>query len=553
MKQTPKNIHHIAFQLLLFGCVIFVAAILKFQPSPAVPTTPAPSPTPVKATNTSASTAKYEVKLAHSSTKSSARTVSLSPKQDQIKQSVNHEVIYHMFAAPNDPLTSSNWALAKINAPAAWNVATGNGQTVVAVIDGGFGLNHEDLASRWYQSGGESGMTQAGERCWTGTPADKKSNSCDDDDNGYVDDWRGWSFVDGDNNPQAGLTSSTGSGVSHATEVSGLIGAETNNGLGMAALDWNTKIMPLQALDDDGSGYTSDVTAAVYYAVDNGAKVINLSLGAYGNDPYMEAAVDYATAHNVVVVAAAGNCGDGVGAECDGVPAGTVAFPAAYPDVIAVGAITSTDQRPSFGSFGTALDVSAPGFDVPLSTAWSADNDTSLYATHLFGTSFASPMVASLAALIKSIRPSTSINDVTAIIDATANKPTSMGSLAYSPQFGHGIINAGTALSIVSLLNGTPANVPSLLQAGTNLSEHTMSSGTPMTSGCQVAAGTACTVQMTDSITGYKRFLPYTIVPVSGSTGWTWSSDALGPGSWEIRARRGDNLSSLPYMMLEKG
>jgi subtilisin family serine protease len=548
MKQKSKKIIQIFPRFLLFLTAIFVVAGLKNTPHDH----PSPTQPPIHASD---STAQQPDQHQPNTTISTASTTAQRPvadtptnRHEQIIQSAPHEYTYRIFATPNDPRYSTNWTLSKVNAPAAWDIATGNGQTVVAVIDSGFALAHEDLASQWAQNSGETGMTQSGGRCWTGTPTAKQSNGCDDDNNGYIDDWRGWNFVIGDNNPQTGRTNTAGDGVRHGTQVAGIAGASSNNGVGMAAVNWNTKIMPLQALDDDGIGYTSDVTAAVYYAVDNGATVINLSLGAYDNDPTLRTAVSYAATHNVPVIAAAGNCGDGANPECAGIPVGTVAYPAAYPDVIAVGASTQSDQRAVFSSYGQSLDVSAPGYGIPSSTSWSAANPTALYSGALYGTSFASPQVASLAALIKSMRPASSINDITALLNATATKVGDMNGLFYTPALGHGIINAGSAINIAALLNSA-SPTPTLLQAGSYRSEHEALAGISIGSGCQ-ASGGACTIQMINSA-GYKRFLPYTAI-VSGNTGWTWASDALDAGGWEIRARSGETVSTTPYFLSKK-
>jgi subtilisin family serine protease len=548
MKQTHKITLHSIFHLFLFGGLIFAVASLRL---PAAPAPEAPDNQPPPAITTNSPQKQTRIVTAKATKTTVATTASASPKQDTIKADVQHEYVYHMFAAPSDPSYASNWALTKINAPAAWDVTTGNGSTTVAVIDTGFGLTHEDLTNRWYQNSGETGTTKLGDRCWTGTPVSKATNHCDDDNNGYVDDWRGWSFVQSDNNPQAGRQDSAGSGISHGTEVAGIVGAETNNGVGVAALDWNTKIMPLQVLDDSGTGYTSDVTAAIYYAVDNGAQVINMSLGAYANDPALKTAVDYATAHKVVITAAAGNCGDAGEPGCEGVVVGTVAYPAAYPDVIAVGATDSTDHRAAFSSYGPSIDVSAPGYAVPSSTAWSAGNQTSLYSSALYGTSFASPQVASLAALIKSIRPSTSVADITALIDATASKPSTLGGLNYTQQLGHGVINAGVALSIAAALNSQPAT-PTLLQAGAVRAEHVAFAGNTLGSGCDATTASACTISLTGD-SGYTRYLPYAILSASGSVDWSWSADMLEGGNWAIRARDGESLSSTPYYLTMKG
>lgn len=545
MKQIVKKP---SFTSLLPLAAVIVMGVAFDHPgtrvAPALPTPQASSEVTVESTP-----AASDSSPAPSRASNTTSMAAIAPKQQEIKQSITTEYIYRMFTAPNDPAYSGNWALAKVNAPGAWDTATGNGQTVVAVIDSGFALNHEDLASQWQVNTGESGTTQPGDWCWTGTPLLKQSNNCDDDANGYTDDWRGWNFVSGDNNPQTGRVNPSGEGVRHGTQVAGIVGATGNNGTGIAAINWNTKVMPLQALDDNGLGYTSNVAAAIYYAVDNGAQVINLSLGSYSDDPVVKAAVDYASAHSVVIVAAAGNCGDSAGSECAGQPAGAIAYPAAHPAVIAVGATTQADQRANFGSYGPALDVSAPGYAVPASTSWSAANQTSLYSGALYGTSFASPQVASLAALIKSIRPASSVADITALIDATATKPADMGGLAYTPQFGHGVINAGSALAITQLLN-TSSPTPTLLQTGSYKAEHTAPANTALASGCAAATNTACTVQFTDS-SGYVRYLPYTLT--SAQAGWSWSSNMLSAGVWEIRARSGDSVSTTPYVLFKQG
>jgi len=346
----------------------------------------------------------------------SAPVTSPAPKQEEIAATIEQEVTYYPLLTANDPGYAGSWALQKMKAPAAWDISTGSSSTVVAVIDSGYALNHDDLRDAWYINPGEQGTTQSGDRCWTGTPANKQSNNCDDDNNGYQDDWRGWNFVFTDNNPLAGRENPNGAGVFHGTEVAGLVGSTGNNATGIATLSWNTRIMPLQALSDDGPGFTSDVAAAIYYAVDNGADVINMSLGSNNFDPAIQVATNYAYANNVVVIAAAGNCGTGTEPGCNGYGAGFISYPARNPHVIAVGATTSTDARASFSSYGNALDVVAPGSGSINTPTWTPGNQTSLYTSAVFGTSYAAPYVASLAALIKAIRPSTSVTDVHALL-----------------------------------------------------------------------------------------------------------------------------------------
>lgn len=473
-----------------------------------------------------------------------------APKQEAVRQTVAEEHTYYPLLTANDPGYASDWALQKVNAPAAWNLSTGNGQTVVAVIDTGFGLNHEDLKNNWYNNPGETATTKLGDRCWTGTTQNKSTNNCDDDNNGYVDDWRGWNFSLGDNNPMTGRTNPAGAGVSHGTEVAGLVGAAGNNATGIATINWNTKIMPLQALSDDGPGYTSDVAAAIYYAVDNGASVINMSLGGSSYDSAMKAATDYAFSHNVVVVAAAGNCGTGAEQGCQGLPAGSMSYPALNDHVIAVGATTLNDQRASFSSYGPGLDVVAPGSGTIVSPTWDSTNGTALYSGSLYGTSFATPQVASLASLIKSIRPNSSVDDVTALLLATATKLPVMNNVAYTNELGHGVINASAALTVAASLNGATAT-PSLLQAGGVVAEHQFSSSDTLGSGCGAVAGGYCTIWLRDGQTGFERYLPYQQTNQQGWTGWTWSGALLPNGEWRIRAAQGDNRSGI-YTLASK-
>lgn len=477
--------------------------------------------------------------------------VPASSKQTEIRQSTETEQVYYPLRTANDPGYAGSWIFSTVNAPTGWDIATGNGSTVIAVIDTGYSLSHDDLVDTWYTNTGEIGTTTDTDVCWVGAPLDKQSNNCDDDANGYIDDWRGWNFVLGDNDPQAGREDPLGDAVSHGTETAGLSGASGNNMTGITTLNWNTKLMPLQALSDDGPGYTSDVAAAIYYAVDNGADVINLSLGGNTADTVMLAATNYAHQNGVVVVAAAGNCGTGTESGCSGYPAGFIGYPALNPHVISVGASTSTDQRASFGSYGEALDITAPGSGTIYTPTWTPENATSLYAASVQGTSYAAPLVSSLASLIKSIRPHSSVDDITALLLATARKPASMSGATYTTQLGHGIIDVATALTVATSLNTTEAS-PTLLQTGGPKSEHSYGANSTMQSGCITeTAGSYCTIWMRDPHTGYDRYLPYKSTALSKQAGWTWNTTQLGSRMWDVRAVQGE-LSSSSYMLLRK-
>jgi subtilisin family serine protease len=472
----------------------------------------------------------------------------VAPRQAEIKRATPVEYDYRALRASNDPLPQPNWLMNTTKAQSAWDRSTGNG-AIVAVIDSGFALAHEDLVNQWHQNPGETGMTTLGGRCWTGTSVNKNANNCDDDNNGYRDDWRGWDFVGVNNNPQAGETNPNGAGVAHGTEVAGLAGATGNNGVGTTGPSWNNRLMPLQALDDNGSGYTSSVAAAVYYAVDNGAAVINLSLGGTTNDSTLANAIRYAYERGVVVVAAAGNCGTGTEQGCDPSKPGAMSYPALNPHVIAVGATTSTNARAGFGSYGPGLDVSAPGSGTLVSPMWRSTNQTSAYATSLYGTSFASPIVAGYVGLLKSIRPASSVDDITAIVDATASKPGMSGNL-YSTQLGHGVIDMDAGLRVAASLNDSD-EVPQLMQAGGTTSEHSFALGMTLASGCETQAGMYCTVWAKDS-SGYDRFLPYNQTDQSGKAGWSWQANWLGGGDWRLWALSGEERSTTPYMLSNK-
>ena len=474
----------------------------------------------------------------------------VAPRQAEIKNDTPVEYEYRALRSSNDPLQQPAWVLSSTKAQTAWDSATGNG-AVVAVIDSGYALTHDDLNGQWFTNTNETGMTVSGDRCWTGVTANKTTNNCDDDNNGYRDDWRGWDFSNVDNNPQAGTTNPNGAGVAHGTQVAGLVGTAGNNGIGTTTISWNNRIMPLQALDDDGSGYTSGVAAAVYYAVDNGAAVINMSLGGDANDPTLAQAVAYANAQNVVVIAAAGNCGTGSEQGCDPSKPGAMSYPALNQHVIAVGATNSSGNRASFSSYGPGLDVMAPGSGSMISPMWLSGNQTSAYATSLYGTSFASPMVASYAGLLKSIRPSSSVDDILALINASTWKPGGMNGLQYTSQFGHGVIDAENGLRIAANLNSAQAGTPELFQSGSNVSEHGFTLSSTMSSGCVASPSTYCTVHARDA-NGYDRFLPYVLTNTSGQNGWTWKGSVFGSGDWNVRARSGDNVSTAPYTLFHK-
>ncbi|MBD2126175.1 DVUA0089 family protein [Microcoleus sp. ZQ-A2] len=274
-----------------------------------------------------------------------------------------------------------DWGINAVKAPEAWAKGfTGEG-IVVAVIDTGVDYKHPDLdANIWVNEGEIAG------------------NGIDDDSNGYIDDTQGWDFVDGDNDAM--------DLKGHGTHVAGTIAAEKND-FGVTGVAYDAKIMPVRVLNAEGSGSWSNVAAGIKYAADNGADVINLSLGG-GYSSEIEDAVEYATAKGAVVVMAAGNsAGNQPG------------FPANLANQwgVAVGAVDNTNKMAGFSNKAgsTELDyVVAPGSQVYSTTPGNT------YST-FNGTSMATPHVAGVAALMLSANPNLTPAEVESILTKTAN------------------------------------------------------------------------------------------------------------------------------------
>lgn len=261
---------------------------------------------------------------------------------------------------------------ADIDAPEAWERATGGAQIVVAVIDGGIDYTHPDLAPH----------------IWT-NPGEVPGNGLDDDGNGYVDDVHGYDFANDDPDP----IDTDG----HGTHVAGTIGAVGNNGIGVAGVMPEVQLMAVQFLEG-GSGYTFDAIQAIDYAVAMGAQISNNSWGGGGASQALRDTIAAAGEAGHLFVAAAGNSG----ADADAAPH----YPAAFDldTVISVGASTASDTRAGFSNYGAeSVDLFAPG-DAILSTL-----PGGTYG-HYSGTSMAAPHVAGVAGLILSTEEGASLS-----------------------------------------------------------------------------------------------------------------------------------------------
>ena len=286
------------------------------------------------------------------------------------------------------------WNLPKVQAPLAWDVVTGSVPITIAVIDTGVDGTHPDLTAQMvdgaYQFTDFTGVH-------TGTiPAGTK------------------------NDPHG-----------HGTHVAGILGASTNNATGVAGMFWGARIMPFRSQDSTGNGEDYDVAAGLVWVVDHGARVVNISLGGTAYNQALADAAAYAWANGVVVVAAGGNY-SGL----------TPTYPAAYTDVLGISPTGQSDQWVNFGTTGHGfwIDAAAPGQGVL---------STHLYSGYvsMSGTSMASPLVAGLAALIRSANPDLTNSQVTRIITTTADK---VGVYSYAggwnEYYGHGRVNAATAI-----------------------------------------------------------------------------------------------------------
>ena len=304
-----------------------------------------------------------------------------------------------------EPSTSLTWNLKRINAPQVWERGIRGKGTVVAIIDSGVSIHHPDIKPNLWRNQGEI-----------------PNNGLDDDGNGFVDDVRGWDFINNDNNPRDGEL--------HGTHVAGILGAQENN-VGITGVAPDATIMPVRVLDRNGSGTANGVAKGIRYAVKNGADVINLSLGAPpGAQPSrsLRRAIRFAHRNGVVVAIAAGNERDSLGTSRPGEPA----FWASTRNLaIAVGAVNRKGEVADFsnptGNRKVNPFVVAPGVDIgSLAAVWlrNAFGSSSLDFIEpltFSGTSMATPHVAGVAALMLSANPDLTPKQVNQILIDTAN------------------------------------------------------------------------------------------------------------------------------------
>lgn len=329
---------------------------------------------------------------------------------------------------PNDPQFFSMWHLQKIEAAAAWNYFSSGSKVVIAIVDDAVQRSHPDIAPNMWVNPGEI-----------------PNNGIDDDGNGYVDDVYGWDF-----STNTGNIEPPSADMSHGTHVAGIASAATNNGIGIASIGFSAKIMGIKSSNTPGSWPSANSYNGVLYAANNGANVINMSWGGAPFSITNQNVIDQAIAKGCILVAASGN------SNSDG-----IFYPAGYDGVISVASSDPNDRKSSFSNYGSWIKITAPGSSI-LSTV-----PFNQYAT-LQGTSMASPLVAGLVALMKSLNPTIPNSELIQCLYNSADNIDSENP-GFIGQLGAGRINARKAMECISASLSNPP-IADFIASNRNLS-----------------------------------------------------------------------------------
>lgn len=339
---------------------------------------------------------------------------------------------------PNDFYYLDQWYLSFIGTPEVWEMTTGSEDLIVAVLDTGVDLDHEDLE----------------DHLWI-NEKEKAGDGIDNDDNGYIDDVYGWDFVGEDATPTPDVGEGFDEGsVPHGTMIAGVIAAVTDNEKGVAGMSWNSKIMALRVMDNYGAGLSTDVTEAINYAVAEGAKIINLSFSGYDADNRLRTAVREAYEAGVLVVAAVGNLSSG-GVNTDIQPVYPACFGSQSSDdwVLGVAATNEEDEKAIFSNYGsTCVDISAPGENFYSTYYFDEDwegFDEDEYMGQWSGTSLATPVISGAAALLWSYYPSLTVGEVQTILKLSVDPVVELGPIGRG-DMGAGRVNVERAFEIAA-------------------------------------------------------------------------------------------------------
>ena len=325
-----------------------------------------------------------------------------------------------LLGLPNDPRLGDQWNMQQIQAPDAWNLATGGGDVTVAVLDSGIDPSHPDLAGRVVPGR---------------NVRENNGNTRDD--------------------------------LGHGTHVAGIIGALGNNGAGVVGLSWGVRLMPIKITDRFGDASIVGAAEGIRWAVDHGARIVNLSFGGLDDSQTVRLAVREARLRGALLIAAAGNCGEMASYQSEGCDTlNPPIYPAALEEVIAVGALDATGQLAPYSETGDYIRLTAPGGaggsqrtnprDYVLST-WPPGLPSPIDQTgfsYEVGTSMAAPHVAGTAALVWSTNPTLSRDQVESILFDTADD---LGVPGRDDRYGYGRVNTLRAVERAASLPGNRA------------------------------------------------------------------------------------------------
>ena len=337
-------------------------------------------------------------------------------KQENVEW-VEPNYIYKAMEVPDDPDYDKQWGHIQMNLELAWDVEKGSNSVKVAVVDTGIIPDHPDLKGNLSDKGVD----------FVGGANEEPVNDYNKTDNDPTDE-----------TPYAPNDPSLNG--SHGTHVAGIIGAVANNTEeGIVGVNWNVDILPVRVLGADGTGTTWDIAEGIYYAVDQGVDIINLSLGGSNGNEYYKEALEYAYNEGVIVFAASGNSGDS-----------EIIYPAKYESTVAVGSINSNYKKSSFSNYGSKLDLVAPGginsYGKGIYSTWgyydsNNDNAESDY-TYKSGTSMATPYASGVAALLIA----NGVTGVENIKERMTSTAIDLGKKGKDNDYGYGLIDAYGAL-----------------------------------------------------------------------------------------------------------
>lgn len=418
-------------------------------------------------------------------------------------------------ALPNDTYFERQWGLANsgqtvegltartgvdINIQPAWDIAQGNPAVVVGVLDTGIDVNHEDLTNNIYLNTGEVA-----------------GNGIDDDGNGYIDDVKGWNFVNGTNQV---FDSNNPAADTHGTQVAGIIASSANNGRGISGIAPKVKILPLKFIDGT-VGYTSDAIDAIDYAMSRGVKIINCSFTGGDNNFALKDAMQNS---GILFVSSGGNTGLDV--------TQTPVYPASFglANVISVAAIDGNGVLANFSTYGSEINVAAPGVNI-LTTTPGSNYD------YLSGTSASTPFVTGTAALILSQNPLISISDIKARIINNVVPCTNL----------QGKVSSGGRVDARAALLNTPPSSPDTYM-GDGWNNSTVDGGS--------LGGDADSWYTTDQLAKVKQQIHYGesgVNPATGNFSFTVNDMSLTSPGFMINISRTYNSQDENLSLLGKG